>query len=110
MSVVADIAAIRARTDLDEDAKRPLIYAVKVAALLGVIRVGRTIRHNGVRLRINAAHATAQPALFLDVTFTPPGVTHQITIVNPPVLPRSPTGNERKDLRQALREMLEGFA
>lgn len=112
MSIIEDIAAIRARLDLDEDERRRLIYALKVAALLGVIRVGRTIKHKGVSLRINRAEATAQPALFLDVTFTrPPAapVTHQITIVNPPVLPRQRTGNERKDLRQALREMLEGF-
>lgn len=108
MGIVDAIAAIRARTDLDEDERRRLIYDLKVAALLGVIRVGKTFRHKGVTLRINRAEATAQPALFLDVTFNG-SVTHQITIVNPPVLPAKRTGNERKDLRQALHEMLEGF-
>lgn len=108
MPLVDDIAAIRARPDLDEDERRRLIYDLKVTALLGVIEVGRTFRHKGVRVRINRAEATAQPALFLDVTFNG-SVTHQITIVNPPVLPAKRSGNERKDLRQALREMLEGF-
>jgi len=112
MSIVDAIAEVRTRTDIDEDERRRLIYDLKVKALLGVIRVGRTMRHKGVRLRINRAEATAQPALLLDVTFTKPPaapVTHQITIVNPPVLPREQTGNERQDLRMALREMLEGF-
>jgi len=112
MGIVADIAKIRERLDLNEDERRRLIYGLKVAALLGVIRVGRDFQHKGIGLRINKAEATAQPALFLDVTFTKPpaaSVTHEITIVNPPVLPRERTGDERKDLRQALREMLEGF-
>ena len=37
------------------------------------------------------------------------GTKHTIHIVNPPLLPREPTGNERRDLRRAVREMLEGF-
>jgi hypothetical protein len=113
VSIIDDIAALRARLDLDEDERRRLIYGLKVAALIAIIRVRRTIKHKGVSLRINEVRATSQPALLLDVTFTrPPAapVTHQITIVNPPVLPRERTGNERNDLRQALREMLEGFA
>ena len=124
MGIVEDIAAIRARLDLDEDGKRPLIYALKVAALLEVIRhgtprprpikplLGRTIRHEGYSFRINNVSVTPQPALFLDVTFTKPPAapaTHQITIVNPPVLPRIRTGNEKEDLITAIREMLEGF-
>ncbi len=112
MPIVDDIAEIRARPGLDEDERRRLVYGLKVAALLNVIPIGKTISHQGVYLRINKAEATAQPALFLDVTFTKPPaepVTHQITIVNPPVLPRQPSGNERNDLIQALREMLEGF-
>ena len=124
MGIVDDIAAIRARLDIDEDEKRPLIYALKVAALLEVIEngkppprpirplLGRTFTHNGVRVRINAVEVTAQPALKLDVTFRrapAAAVTHQITIVNPPVLPRIRTGNEKEDLIQAIREMLEGF-
>lgn len=112
MSIVDAIAKVRARSDIDEDERRRLIYDLKVKALLGVIRVGKTIDHKGVKLLFNRAEATAQPALFLDITFTKPpsvSVRHQITIVNPPVLPREWTGNERKDLVQALREMLEGF-
>jgi hypothetical protein len=121
MPIVDAIAAIRARKDLDEDRKRRDIYDLKVTALIDVIingrprvkpLLGRTVTHKGFTFRINAARATDQPALFLDVTFTrPPGqpVTHQITIVNPPVLPAARTGNEKRDLMQALHEMLEGF-
>ena len=121
MSIVDRIAAIRSRLDLDEDGKRPLIYAIKVAALLDVIEhgrprvrplLGRSIKHKDYRFRINAVRVTEQPALWLDVTFTKPPaspVTHQITIVNPPVLPRVQTGNEKEDLITAIREMLEGF-
>ena len=124
MGIVEDIAAIRARLDIDEDEKRPLIYALKVAVLLEVIRhgkpaprpikplLGRFFTQKGVRCRINSASVTAQPALELDVTFRRPpaaAVTHQITIVNPPVLPRVRTDNEQEDLIQANREMLEGF-
>jgi hypothetical protein len=37
------------------------------------------------------------------------GERHTVHIVNPPLLPRNPTGNERRDLRRAVREMLEGI-
>ena len=120
MPIPDAIAAIRALR-LDENEQRRRIYDLKVLSLLDVILngrprvkplLGRTVTHKGFTFCINAARATDQPALFLDVTFTrPPGqsVTHQITIVNPPVLPAARTGNEKQDLMQALHEMLEGF-
>jgi hypothetical protein len=114
MPIVDAIAAVHARQDLHEDDRRRQVYALKVDALLDAVQalLGRTITHAGFSFCINDARATEQPALFLDVTFTrPPAlpVTHQITIVNPPVLPRVRSGDERKDLIQALHEMLEGF-
>lgn len=116
MGLVDAIAAIRNRRDLDEDGKRREIYALKVNALIDVINgdglIGKNLTHKGVQFTINAVSATPQPALYLNVTFTKPpaaSVTHQITIVNPPVLPAAQTGNERQDLVTALHEMLEGF-
>jgi len=103
MSLVDAIAAVRNRKDLNEDKRRRDIYALKVNALIGVIEVGKTYGP----ARINEVRATEQPALYLDITIGPN--THRITIVNPPVLPRERTGNERQDLIQAFREMLEGF-
>jgi hypothetical protein len=113
MPIPDAIAAIRALR-LDENEQRWRIYELKTTALLDAAQdlIGRNLTHAGYQFRINRAEMTDQPALFLDVTFTrPPAqpVTHQITIVNPPVLPAARTGNERKDLIQALHEMLEGF-
>ena len=113
MSIPDAIAAIRALR-LDENEQRRRIYELKTTALIDAAQdlIGRNLTHKGYQFRINAARATDQPALFLDVTFTrPPGqpVTHQITIVNPPVLPAARTGNEKQVLMQALHEMLEGF-
>ena len=113
MPLVDEISAI-AQSKATEGEKRQRIYALKVSALLDVISglIGRPFQHNGLLICINSAHATDQPALALDVTFTrPPAapVTHQITITNPPLLPRNRTGNEREDLKAALAEMLEGF-
>jgi len=113
-SIVDRIAAVRMRRDLDEVGQRREIYDIKVTSLIDAAQelLGQTIMRQGWSFCINAVRATEQPALFLDVTFTKPPaspVTHQITIVNPPVLPRARTGNERNDLRQALHEMLEGF-
>ena len=115
MGIVDAIAKVRRRRSLDEDGKRKEIYRLKTAALIDVINdglLGKKLTHKGTQFVINSVRATDQPALFLDVTFTrPPAspVTHQITIVNPPVLPREKSGNERQDLVQALHEMLEGF-
>jgi len=103
MSLVDAIAAVRNRKDLDEDERRRDIYRLKVNALLDVIEVGKTYG----RARIEAVRMTPDNALWIDATF--PSGRHQITIVNPPVLPANRSGDERKDLLQALREMLEGF-
>lgn len=126
MTVVSDVAAIRARGDLTEDEKRSQIYTVKTVALLDVINNGKpapgpipallgrifTPTIGGYTIRINTARMTAEASLELSVTFnanTAQAVTHFITIVNPPVIPRSVTGNEKQDLITAAAEMLEGF-
>ena len=116
MGLIDAIAKVRRRRSLDADGKRKEIYALKTGALIDVINdglLGKKLTHKGYQFVINRAEVTDQPALFLDVTFIKPPaknpVTHQITIVNPPVLPAEPSGNERQDLIQALHEMLEGF-
>lgn len=110
MSLIDAIAAIRA-SKKDERAQTLEIYALKTNALLGVIERGKTIAHKDYTFRINDARMVGEGRLFLDVTFArgPKEVTHQITITNPPVLPRERTGNERDDLITAISEMLEGF-
>ena len=110
MSLVDDIAAIRA-SKKDERAATLEIYALKTNALLNVIERGKTVAHSDYTFRINDARMIGEGRLFLDVTFArgPSEVTHQITITNPPVLPRERTGNERDDLITAISEMLEGF-
>jgi len=110
MPLVDEIAAIRASRK-DERAQTLEIYALKTNALLGVIERGKAVAHKGYTFRINEARMVGEGRLFLDVTFArgPTEVTHQITITNPPVLPRERTGNEQDDLRTAIGEMLEGF-
>ena len=108
---LARIAAIRASRK-DERAATLEIYALKTNALLNVIERGKIVAHKDYTFRINDARMIGEGRLFLDVTFArgPVTVTHQITITNPPVLPRERTGNERDDLITAVSEMLEGFA
>ena len=110
MGIVEQIAAIRAGKQ-DERAQTLEIYALKTNALLGVIRCGHAIAHKDYTFRINDARMVGEGRLFLDVTFArgPTEVTHQITITNPPVLPRERTGNELADMATAISEMLEGF-
>jgi len=110
MPLIDDIAAIRA-SKKDERAATLEIYALKTNALLNVIERGKTVAHSDYTFRINDARMIGEGRLFLDVTFArgPSEVTHQITITNPPVLPRERTGNERDDLITAISEMLEGF-
>jgi len=111
MTLVEAIASIQSQHDLSEDERRQRTYALKANALRSVIELGREVEHDGFTFRINKAEVTPQQRLFLDVTFArgPTEVTHQITITNPPVLPRERTGNERNDLISAISEMLEGF-
>jgi hypothetical protein len=110
MGIVEQIAAIRTGKQ-DERAQTLEIYALKTNALLGVIRCGQAVAHKDYTFRINDARMVGEGRLFLDVTFTrgDKEVTHQITITNPPVLPRERTGNEQQDMATAISEMLEGF-
>ncbi len=110
MGIVEQIAAIRAGKK-DERAQTLEIYALKTNALLGVIRCGHAVAHKDYTFRINDAALVGEGRLFLDVTFARGSteVTHQITITNPPVLPRERTGNELADMATAISEMLEGF-
>jgi len=112
MTLVDVIASLQQQRDLSEDERRQQIYALKANALLGVIKLRRTIKHGDFSYRINKAEVTPQQRLLLDVTFKrgPIEMTHQFIITNPPVLPRERTGNEKEDLATAISEMLERFA
>lgn len=124
MGVVDDIRAARDLKDVSDDDRRRRIYGIKVAALVDVILngapppqpipalIGRTVAHEGFQFCINQARETSESSLMMSVTFIKPPaepVTHLITIVNPPVLPRRRSGSEKHDLIVAVSEMLEGF-
>jgi hypothetical protein len=124
MPLVDDIAAVRANGNLTDREKDLAVYSIKTTALIDVILNGkpapnpippllnRTFTLNGVSYLTRAARDIGDGTLELIVTFTrapAQPVTHTIRIVNPPVLPRSLTGNEKQDLIQAASEMLEGF-
>jgi hypothetical protein len=124
MPLVDDIAAVRANGNLTDREKDLAVYTLKTTALIDVIRngkpapnpipalLGRTFTLNGVSYRINGVKEGVNSSLIVNVTFTrapAAAVTHDIIIVNPPVLPKVLTGNEKQDLIQAASEMLEGF-
>jgi hypothetical protein len=128
MPIIQDIAAIRADNNRTERQRELDIYELKNAALLDVLWngkpapqpvppvVGREFTLDGTTIRVNTASLVPKlnaegetvEALFIDVTLTrgPATVTHQVYYINPPVIPRSPTGNERQDLIAAASEMI----
>lgn len=128
MAIADDIAAIRADTNKTARRQSLDIYSLKATALLDVILNGkpapnpippvlnRTFTLDGTTIRVNAASIVSRqgsdgetvPVLFIDVTLTRGAVTvtHQLFITNPPVIPKSPSGNERQDLIQAASEIL----
>jgi hypothetical protein len=128
MTLISDIAAIRADGTKTDREKNVAIYALKGTALLDVILNGkpspnplpplinRTFTLNGVTIRVNTASTytktgadgVAVPILFVDVTLNST-VTHQVHITNPPILPRVITGVEKQDLIQAASEILAGL-
>ena len=80
--------------------------------------INRTFTLDGTSILINAclivsradADGDLVPILFIDVTLTrapSPAITHQVYYTNPPVIPRSETGDQKQDLIQAASELLE---
>jgi hypothetical protein len=119
MALVDDIAAIRADQNKSEDQKRRDIYALKNLALVDVILNGklapnpipplinRDFTVDGKTVRVLAAQEVEKngtPVLYVALTVN--GNTHQVTITNPPILPKQITGNEKQDLIQAAVEIL----
>ena len=110
MSLRDDIEAVYADAALDDAQKRAAIYRIKTHALVAEIKrrlLDRPYTHNGASYRILEVMAGPADQLIFGVEVN--GTKHTIHIVNPPLLPREPTGNERRDLRRAVREMLEGL-
>lgn len=130
MTVRTDIAAIRADGTKTERQKELAVYAYKNAQLRDVIVNGkpapnpippllnRTFTQNGIDVRVNGCSlvnrlgddgATVE-VLYINVTLTPQAtgipITHQLFLVNPPVIPESETGNEKQDLIAAATEIL----
>ena len=110
MSLRADIEAVYADATLDDAQIRAAVYRIKTHALVAEIKrrlLDRPYTHLGVSYRILEVMAGSADQLIFGVEVN--GTKHTIHIVNPPLLPREPTGNERRDLRRAVREMLEGL-
>ena len=111
MSLRDDIEAVYADGALDEAQKRALVYWIKTRALVAEIKrrlIDRPYTHLGNSYRIVEVMAGPGSRLIYGVEIN--GERHTVHIVNPPLLPREPTGNERRDLRRAVREMLESIA
>jgi len=103
-------------SDMSNDDKRLARYRTKTRALIDVIQNGagplapllrRGYEHKGHHYNILEILEGPQHQLIFGVEVN--GTKHTIHIVNPPVIPREPTGDERIDMLQAVREMLEGF-
>jgi hypothetical protein len=123
MPLVDDIAAIRADGNRTEDEKRVAVYDLKNEAIRDIIvngkpapqpippLINREFTLDGTTIRVNACSIVVKngtPTLFIDVTLTRDAVTvtHQVFYTNPPVIPRSPSGNEKQDLIAAASEMI----
>lgn len=128
MALKDDIAAIRADGTKTDRRRQLDIYNLKVGALHDVIVNGkpapnpippllnRTFTLDGTTIRVNACSIVNRvgsdgevvPTLYVDVTLTRGAVTdtHQVYYVNPPILPRSESGNEKDDLIQAAAEII----
>jgi len=110
MSLRDDIEAVYADGTLDDAQRRAALYRIKTHGLLAEIRrrlLNRPYTHLGVSYRIVEVMAGPADQLIFGVEIN--GTRHTVNIINPPILPRNPTGNERRDLRRAVRQMLEGF-
>lgn len=115
MPVRAELEAVEASA-LADDEKRAARYRIKTAALLDVIRngagpavslLGQVWTSGGARYRLLEAMAGPHDQLIFGIEVN--GAKHTVYIINPPFIPRQPTGDERIDMMQAVREMLEGI-
>lgn len=124
MTIRDDIAAIRADSNRTERQQTIDICNLKIEALRDVILNGkpapqpvpplinRTFTLDGTDIRVNACSVVVRgdtPQLFIDVTLTKAPalpVTHQVYFTNPPVIPKTETGNEKQNLIQCASEML----
>lgn len=105
------IAAVYADASLDEAQRRAAVYRIKAQALLDVITtgglLGREYTHNGATYLIREVIAGPQDHLIFGLLIN--GTKHTVHIVNPPLMPSKPTGDERNDMLTAVVEMLDGF-
>lgn len=111
MALRDEIAAVYADATLDDAQRRAALYRIKTHALVAEIRrrlLGVPYTHQGASYLIREVMAGPQDQLIFGILIN--GTKHTIHIVNPPLIPRNPSGNERRDMRRAVRQMLEGFA
>jgi hypothetical protein len=123
MALLDDIAAVLANGNLTDRQKDLAVYTLKNEALRDVIVngkpapqpippvLGREFTLDGTTIKVNVCAIVVRdgvPMLYIDVTLTRNAITntHQVSYINPPVVPRSPSGNEKQDLITAASEMI----
>lgn len=123
MTIIGDISVIKNNASLSVEDKQKQIKKTKGLAFVNLINEGKVSEINGeplirksiitndMMIFIHRAELVQNDTLRIVVTFTKSfvSITHTINIVNPPVKPRNPIGEEDIDLRQALIEILESF-
>lgn len=125
MAIAQDIQAIRDRQDLTDEQKSRAIATLKATALYDVIVNGKPApqpipavlnreftTRDGVTVTCITAALVNEGDLLLTLILTrPPAnpVTRTVIFVNPPVLPATVTGDEKRDLITAASEMVEGL-
>jgi hypothetical protein len=123
MALLDDIAAVLANGNLTDRQKDLAVYTLKNEALRDVIVngkpapqpippvLGREFTLDGTTIKVNVCAIVVRNGvsmLYIDVTLTRNSITntHQVSYINPPVVPRSPSGNEKQDLIAAASEMI----
>lgn len=112
MSLVDDIAAVRARTDLTLDEKRAQVYTLKANAILGALatRVGVPIVRGQYVITLTELPIYEGDKLRLVFTATKNGVNVPLNlplyIVNPPILVPDGLGGWTLNLLQAIRDAI----
>jgi len=116
VSLRDEIAEVYVSPFFDDDAKRAAVHRIKTTALVAEIKrrlLDQPYTHLGHNYLIREVMAGPADQLVMAVEID--GTRHTVHIVNPPLLPREPSAyppseaDERRDMRRAVREMLEGF-
>lgn len=123
MTVVSDVAAVRANAAFTDDQKRAQIYQIKATALISALQtnnlIGRSYTFNGVVFTVTRQPVYHTDTRTLELWFTatrngvPIPVSLPVLLVNPPVLVEAPNSTPtnrvfREDPLAALQQTFAG--